>query len=101
MPSRGQGLIYIGWSVYREPLDQTDLKNDVDATKEAVENRHNKAEADRWAQGPGGLQVRPASPTWHPLGSRFGVVSSRVLWNLLMPVSRWISTINSDMYVSG
>ena len=31
--SRGwQGLIYIGQSVQREPLDQTDLKDDVDAT---------------------------------------------------------------------
>ena len=28
----GQGLIYIGQSVHREPLDQTDLKDGVDAT---------------------------------------------------------------------
>ena len=27
-----QGLVYIGWSIQREPLDQTDLKDDVDAT---------------------------------------------------------------------
>ena len=27
-----QGLVYIGRSVHREPLDQTDLKNGVDAT---------------------------------------------------------------------
>ena len=27
-----QGLVYIGWSVQREPLDQTDLKNGIDAT---------------------------------------------------------------------
>ena len=27
-----QGLVYIGWSVQREPLDQTDLKDGVDAT---------------------------------------------------------------------
>jgi len=32
MPSGGQGLIYIGRSVQREPLDQTDLRNNVDAT---------------------------------------------------------------------
>ena len=32
MPSGGQGLIYIGRSVQREPLDQTDLRNSVDAT---------------------------------------------------------------------
>ena len=31
-PQGGQGLIYIGWSVQREPLDQIDLKDDVDAT---------------------------------------------------------------------
>ena len=40
MPSGGQGLIYIGRSVQREPLDQTDLKDGIDATKEVVENRH-------------------------------------------------------------
>ena len=62
-----------------------------------VENRHNEAEANRWPQGLGGLQVGPADPTWKPVGSRFGVVSSRVLWNLLVPVSWWISMINSDM----
>ena len=32
MPSEGQGLIYIGRSVHREPLDQTNLKDNVDAT---------------------------------------------------------------------
>ena len=41
--------VYIGQSVYREPLDQTDLKNSVDATYEVVENRHNEVEANRWA----------------------------------------------------
>ena len=40
LPSGGQGLIYIGQIVQREPLDQTDLKDGVDATKEAVENQH-------------------------------------------------------------
>ena len=32
MPRGWQGLVYIGWSVQHEPLDQTDLKDDVDAT---------------------------------------------------------------------
>ena len=32
MPLGGQGLIYIGQSVQREPLDQTDLKAGVDET---------------------------------------------------------------------
>ena len=27
-----QGLVYIGWSIHHEPLDQTDLKHDIDAT---------------------------------------------------------------------
>ena len=31
MSSGGQGLIYIGQSIQRVPLDQTDLRNDVDA----------------------------------------------------------------------
>ena len=42
-------------------------------------------------------RCRQAGPTWQPLGSRFGVVSSRVIWNLLVPVSQWISMINFDM----
>ena len=29
---RWQGLVYIGQSVQRQPLDQTDLKDDVDDT---------------------------------------------------------------------
>ena len=29
---QGAGVAYIGRSVQREPLDQTDLRNDVDAT---------------------------------------------------------------------
>ena len=32
MPSGGQGLIYIGRSVERELLDQTNLRNSIDAT---------------------------------------------------------------------
>ena len=32
MPLGGQGMIYIAQSVQREPLDQTDLRNGVDAT---------------------------------------------------------------------
>ena len=62
MPSGGQGLIYIGRSVQREPLDQTNLRNGVDATQEAVENLHCNVEANRWAQGPGRLQVGPTGP---------------------------------------
>ena len=35
----------------------------VDATKEVVENRRNKAEADGGLGGPAGLQVGPVGPT--------------------------------------
>jgi hypothetical protein len=55
-----QGLVYIGESVNPEPSDQTDLKkNGVDANPKAVENRHRKEGANRWAQGPASLQVGP------------------------------------------
>ena len=43
----GQGLVNIRRSVNSEPLDQTDLKDGVDASYKAVGNRHMK-EADRW-----------------------------------------------------
>ena len=66
-----------GVSVQHEPLDQTDLKDGVDATKEVV-GKHMK-EANRWVpQGPGGLLMGSAGPTWQWLGPRFGVESSRV-----------------------
>ena len=32
MPRGWQGTIYIGWSIQHDPLDQTDLKDGVDAT---------------------------------------------------------------------
>ena len=55
MPQGVAGLIYIGRSIQCEPLDQTDLKDGVDASYEVVGNRHMK-EADRWVpQGLGGL----------------------------------------------
>ena len=46
-PGEGAGAGYIGRSVQHEPLDQTDLKDGVDASLEVVENRHMK-EPDRW-----------------------------------------------------
>jgi hypothetical protein len=74
-------LIYIGQSVQREPLDRTDLMKSVDATYEAVGNRIDDAEANRWAQGSGGMQVGPGRPSlsisaWSPRESstvRFAV----------------------------
>ena len=32
MPGGWQGLVYIARSIQHEPLDETDLKDDVDAT---------------------------------------------------------------------
>ena len=40
-------MVYIALRVQCEPLDQTDLSNDLDAILKAVVNRHSK-EADRW-----------------------------------------------------
>ena len=39
--------IYIGRSMNREPLDQTDLSNGIDWTSMMVGDRHSKTEADR------------------------------------------------------
>ena len=73
-----QGQDYIALRVQREPLDQTDLRNGLDASSKVVENRHRKL-ADRWAHGgPGGLTVGPGGPTCHPLAFYFGDVASRV-----------------------
>ena len=60
---RGQVLIYIGRSVQCEPLDQTDLKDGVDATSKAVENRHSKEGLTCGPRGLGGIQVGPIGPT--------------------------------------
>ena len=66
----GYRLDYRALGVQHEPLDQTNLSNDLDASSKAVGNRHRKL-VDRWAyQGSGG-------PTCQPLGLRFGDVASR------------------------
>ena len=44
----GCRLDYIALRVQREPLDQTDLSNGLDASSKAVGDRHMKL-ADRWA----------------------------------------------------
>ena len=56
-----QGPVYIALRVQREPLDQTDLSNGLDASSKVVENRHTK-QADKWSpQGSGGPTYRPAN----------------------------------------
>ena len=69
MPRGRQRLDYIALRVEREPLDQIDLSNGLDASSKAVENRHSD-EADRW-----GPQV-PGGPTCQGVALRFGDVAS-------------------------
>ena len=47
--------VYLGQSVHREPLDQTDLKDGVGATLEVVENRHSKEGLIDGPRGSSGL----------------------------------------------
>ena len=50
LPQGGwQGLVYIVQSIKCEPLDQINLRNGIDVTYEAVENRHYNTKTDRWA----------------------------------------------------
>jgi hypothetical protein len=64
--------VYISRSVNREPLDQTDLSNDVDWISMAVEESSSK-QADKWAQG------WPAGHALCQVGPSFGGSSSRDL----------------------
>ena len=89
-------MVYIALRVQREPLDQTDLKDGVDASYEVVENRHYDVEADNGPEGPGSLQVGPASPTWQPPALRFGGLPSGVFWSLPTLVSLRINVICFD-----
>jgi hypothetical protein len=59
--------VYIGRSVHREPSDQTDLRNNIDAILEGGGGTFWK-QADSGAhRGPGGTMVGLAGPTWQPL----------------------------------
>ena len=78
MPRGWQELIYIGRSIQREPLDQTDLKNGVDWISMAVENRHSKRRLIGVSHGSAILQVGPASPTCQPLRVYFNGLPSGV-----------------------
>ena len=50
-----------------------------------------------WAQGAGQLTGGARRPHLACPALRFNVESSQVFWNLLVPVSLWISAIKSDM----
>ena len=58
----GEGASYIGHSVQHEPLDQTDLKDDIDWISMAVENRPTKESLTCGAHKPVGLGVGLAGP---------------------------------------
>ena len=64
--------VYIGRSIHRKPLDQTDLKDDVDTTQEAMGNRLSNEGLTGGPQGSDGLHVGLASPTCQCLSLRFG-----------------------------
>jgi hypothetical protein len=80
---RGSGPSYIALGVQREPLDQTDLKDGIDATLGGCGGSFWKLTGTGHYGRPSGTMVGLAGPTWQPLEVRRGVVSSGVLWNLL------------------
>jgi hypothetical protein len=75
--------VYIARGVQHEPLDQTDLRNGVNAILGGGVGTFYKLPTSGPHRGPGGMVVGLASPTRHPLRVRCSVVSSGVLWNLL------------------
>jgi hypothetical protein len=83
MSLQGAELGYIALRVEREPSDQTDLKDSLDAILGGGRESFWKLIGRDHCGGPGGTMVGPTSPTWQPLGFHHGVVSSGVLWNLM------------------
>jgi hypothetical protein len=75
--------MFIAPGEQRVPLDQTNLRNGVDAILGGSGRTFWKLLMSGPYRGPGGMVAGPASPTWHPLGVCYGVVSSGVLWILL------------------
>jgi hypothetical protein len=73
------GPSYIALGVEREPLDQTNLKNGVDAILGGGRGSFWKLIGRGHCGGPGGTMVGPAGPTCQSLRVRHGVVSSGVL----------------------
>jgi hypothetical protein len=70
---------YIALRVEREPLDQTDLKNDIDVILEGGGGIFWKLTGRGHHGRPGNTMVGPADPTWQPLRVRHSVVSSGAL----------------------
>jgi hypothetical protein len=77
--SRGCMPVFIALGLQREPLDQTDLKNGIDAILGGDGGTSWKLLMSEPRRGPGGMVVGLAGPTCHPLRVHCGVVSSGVL----------------------
>jgi hypothetical protein len=60
------------------------LQLDVDGTLGGVGGTFQKLRERKCSQGPADIGVGPTSPTCQPIRVCFGLVSSRVLWNLLL-----------------
>jgi hypothetical protein len=65
----GLGSPYIAQRVQREPLDQTNLKDDVDANLGGGGGIFWKMPVCGAHRGAGGMHVGPAGPTWSWLAS--------------------------------
>jgi hypothetical protein len=71
--------VFIALGVQHETLDQTDLRNGVDAILGGGGGTLWKLLMSGPHRGPSGMVVGPVGPTWHPHGVRCNVVSSGVL----------------------
>jgi hypothetical protein len=77
--------VFIALGVQHEPLDQTDLRNGVDAILGGGGGTFWKLLTSGPHRRPGGMVVGPTGPTCHPLRVRCGVVSlSLILFNILI-----------------
>jgi hypothetical protein len=69
--------------VQRDPLNQTDLNNGVDAILGGDGGIFQKMLTRGAHRGPGGTMVGPADPTWQPLRVCLEGSPPGVLWTLL------------------
>jgi hypothetical protein len=80
---RGYRAIYIDWSLQSELLDQTDLKDGVDAILGGGRESFWKLTGGGPPGRPGGTMVGPGDQTWQPLGVCLRGFPLEVLWSLL------------------
>ena len=77
---RGQGLVYIGWSINSEPSDQTDLKERRRCDLGGGGEPTFEGGADRWAQ----VAERPAGGAdWPHMATTCPPLRWFALWSLL------------------